>query len=237
MGIGNIKTLALTFSNYIAPTSTEPLGNCATAADVATKKCFHATFKHTHMSVDYATSSPLTSKKGLVMPWPYYNNVPANQKGQITVGQGDLGLSGASYGFEFRTVNPIPMDAFVDIWIPIGFTYDETTVNTMIEPTFKVERDYVVSSFTDVKLTKIANGHVRVKGLFIKDKAAPANKYVIYYMGDSKQTDIAFELSKFINTIELPSVNPFFLTIGYESGGVEYAIESYVLEVNMELPA
>ena len=44
-GIGQITVLALTFTNYIPPTSTEALGACATAADVASKKCFSANFK------------------------------------------------------------------------------------------------------------------------------------------------------------------------------------------------
>ena len=35
-GVGNIKTLSLTFSNYVPPTSTEPLGACNDASLVAT---------------------------------------------------------------------------------------------------------------------------------------------------------------------------------------------------------
>ena len=88
-----------------------------------------------------------------------------------------------------------------------------------------------------MSLAKIADAHLRVSGLFVYDKANMANSYTIYdTTGSAGGVDAAFELDKFVNTLELPSENPFFLKVGYTSGGVDYFIESFVLNVNMELP-
>lgn len=74
--------------------------------------------------------------------------------------------------------------------------------------------------------------------MFVYDKSNVANEYTIYdKTGSNSGIDASFEIAKFVNTLELPSKNPFILRVGYEKSGVHYTIESYVLQVNMELPA
>ena len=48
---------------------------------------------------------------------------------------------------------------------------------------------------------------------------------------------MSFEVQKFVNTLELPSVNPFYVKLGYtNAAGKHYYVESYICNVNMELP-
>ena len=156
-------------TNIVPPISTEPLGACNSAADVATKKCIFAQFKFMHLGSEYATSSELTSRKGLINPYPYHNDVAGNSLGIITTGQGDRGLQGAAFGFEFKAKRPFPMASWVDLLMPVGMGYDEVVSNWLIPGSYNT-KTHVVENFAGATITKIADAHVRVNGIFIYNK-------------------------------------------------------------------
>ena len=49
-------------------------------------------------------------------------------------------------------------------------------------------------------------------------------------------TKIEFSISPFINTLELPSKNYFYLTTGYMVDDKHYDIEAFKIAVDMEQP-
>ena len=80
----------------------------------------------------------------------------------------------------------------------------------------------------------------------------PGNNYYQYitpaYIGFLSKTarplavgQVGLELKKFVNTLELPSENEFYFTLGYNKtiNGVEHAfyMESFVQKINMEQPS
>lgn len=134
------------------------------------------------------------------------------------------------------------MDAFVDVSIPIGMGYPYKATGILgVSAAFKAAKTYVKDSFTSVTtaLVDVAAKPelLRVENMFVFNKANAAEEYVIFDTAGGTQVDLAFELKDHVNTLELPSVNPFYLTLGYKIGNEVYHIESVRLDVNMLLPA
>lgn len=82
----------------------------------------------------------------------------------------------------------------------------------------------------------------------MKEDPATYNKYInaarIAAASDGVSTfkngQVGFELTNFINTLELPSVNFFYINLGYSKtvDGIttDYMIESVKVGINMEQP-
>ena len=90
-------------------------------------------------------------------------------------------------------------------------------------------------------------GYARTKHM-MKEDPLTYNKYITpariaaASAGEAvyKNGQVGFELTNFINTLEMPSVNWFFINLGYsktvDGVSVDYGIESVKVPINMEQP-
>ena len=61
------------------------------------------------------------------------------------------------------------MASWVDLLMPVGMGYDEVVSNWLIPGSYNT-KTHVVDNFAGATVTKIADAHVRVNGIFIYNK-------------------------------------------------------------------
>ena len=77
---------------------------------------------------------------------------------------------------------------------------------------------------SSVTTDEVTPGLVRVSGLFVT-----ASPDLLIAGGSS----VSFQMSKFVNTLELPSWNFFYVTLGQTVSGTHYDIASYKFLISM----
>ena len=81
-------------------------------------------------------------------------------------------------------------------------------------------------SASDVSTDEVTPGILRVTGIF----APVASGVDELITGGSS---VSFQMSKFVNTLELPSWNFFYVTLGQVVSGTHYSIASYKFLISM----